>query len=122
MFVPTHAQGNILDVLLVNKPENILDHSGLGYLGGSDHQVISIDIHFGADITKSEEKVPDWNNANKDGLNTFFAGVQWQKILNNGTTEQAWDSFHQVINDGMSLFVPLKARRNPASPHGLLNE
>ena len=37
----THAEGNILDVVLVNKPENILDLRSLGYLGGSDHKVIT---------------------------------------------------------------------------------
>ena len=34
------TQGNILDVVLVNKPENILDLCSSGYSGGSDHEVI----------------------------------------------------------------------------------
>ena len=34
---PTHIQGNILDLVLTNKPEDILSVDAIGNLGNSDH-------------------------------------------------------------------------------------
>ena len=104
----------------MNKPENILDFQSLGYLGGSDHKIITIDFLFGSSTAQSTEQVYDWKNANQVGLQGYLSGIQWNEVLNEQPVEVQWDTFKEVLNTGMTQFVPLKQRSNPNSPPTLV--
>ena len=113
---PSHERGAILDVLLTNSPEKIIDTTPLGYLGGSDHTIISFDIQTQVKIRDSQEKIFDWSKADYDNLGNYFSGIKWSEELANKNAEESWQVFTSKLHEGMSTFVPLNPRRNPYKP------
>ena len=56
---PTHARGNILDLLLTNTVGSILEISDLGRLGNSDHTMILVTVQTERMSSRTVEKVPN---------------------------------------------------------------
>ena len=60
---PTHARGNILDLLLTNTMGSILEISDQGRLGNSDHTMILVTVQTKRRSSRTVEKVPNWGKA-----------------------------------------------------------
>jgi hypothetical protein len=56
---PTHARGNVLDLLLTNVPERISDLQDAGRLGRSDHCILSFEVRLKAKIAR-KSTVKNW--------------------------------------------------------------
>ena len=113
---PTHAGGNTLDLCLTNKPENVINVSSIGYLGNSDHTIIQLDVIFSAKLNKSDELVRDWASGDINGLKIFLDNQDWERKLNNLTTDEAWAEFTSTLNEGTDKYIPLTRRRRPRDP------
>ena len=112
----THQRGNILDCAFTNAADKIIDIQPIGYLGTSDHTIISIDIAFGADFTETDEKILDWGKANVTGLSNYLNDIKWSDLMENENVEGAWNIFKGAVQSGIDNFVPLKSRRKRSSP------
>ena len=113
---PTHVRGNILDCAFTNTPEKVIDIQPLGFLGNSDHTVISFDLIFGAEFIESSEQIPDWRNADTAGLKSYFDEIKWSEKLQDLDVEDSWATLKGTIQAGIDTFVPFKDRRKRTSP------
>ena len=86
---PTHRQGNILDLVLTDLPDQIQNIENLGNLGNSDHSIISVEIAIGHSFIETTEYLPDWKRGDVEGLNSFFSATDWSGILSDKNTYQA---------------------------------
>ena len=113
---PTHNRGNILDAVFTNIPEQVLDIAPVGYLGKSDHLIISLELNFGPRINKSDESYPDWSKADHRGLSDYLNNQNWSSALQNKNAEESWWYMRSIIHTGMSNFVPSKCKRSINCP------
>ena len=61
---PTHARGNILDLLLTNNVGSILEISDLGRLGNSDHTMILVTVQTERrSSSRTVETVSNWGES-----------------------------------------------------------
>ena len=102
----THVKGNILDLLLTNKPENIISVECLGNLGNSDHSIIEAEIRFSTEIQENKVERLDWKNCDNEGLKDYFDNIDWSNILANKSCSEQWDTLKNVIETGTNRFVP----------------
>ena len=108
---PTHVRGNILDLVITNRPENIINIEPIGNLATSDHSILSIDLVFNTKFNNSAELVSDWKNGDTDGLKSYLADVDWDQELGNLTADGAWQRFISKVKDGINQFIPKVKRR-----------
>ncbi len=54
---PTHIEGNILDLMITNKPERVAEMAEAGRLGQSDHTVIVTKIQMNQDREEEVEQI-----------------------------------------------------------------
>ena len=113
---PTHVRGNILDVVLTDVSEKIMSLEPIGFIGGSDHTAISIDINYGAVINRTNDCIPDWSKADYNGLSNFYYNINWSEELYNKSADEAWLFFKDNINQGTDLYIPKKLRRENNKP------
>ena len=85
---PTNTRGKTLDLVLTNRPENILSVDSIGNLGNSDHSILSVDIVFNSKFNVSTELV-DWKNGDIEGLREYQGGVDWDQELQDKGAEEA---------------------------------
>ena len=109
---PTHSKGGILDLVLTNRPENIISVDCLGNLGNSDHSIIETVIRFSSKIQDNDTLVCDWKNCKQEELKEYFEKVEWQNILAGKSVKEQWDVFKTVINTGLDKYVPMKKLRD----------
>ena len=113
---PTHIRGNLLDLVLTNTPEKILNIDCLGNLGNSDHSILSVDVLCSTNITKNEEYIPDWSKGNKSGLQDFFSSIDWDHRFNNKNTEDTWNTFCDIITEGVDTYIPKTLKNRSGRP------
>ena len=113
---PTHIRGNILDIILTNRPENIISVEPLGNLANSDHSILSLDIMFSSKFNSTSELISDWKNGDADGLRSYLGDINWAEELGNKDAEQTWLHMLSKVNDGVSQYIP-KIRRRQNNNH-----
>ena len=113
---PTHIRGNTLDLVLTNRPENILSVEPLGNLSNSDHSIISVDVLFSSKFNNSSELVNDWRRGDNDGLRAYLGEIDWDLELGNKNTEEAWQQLTDKVNLAINQFIP-KIRRRTSNNH-----
>ena len=112
----THIRGNLLDLVLTNKPENILTFEPIGNLANSDHSILLVEETFNSKYNSADELIPDWKNGNKDGLFNYLKDVKWLDKLDGKTTEDSWTFFKDQIRLGIDKFIPFIPRRTSNRP------
>ena len=112
----THVRGNILDLVLTNRPENILSVESIGNLSNSDHSIILTEVLFNPKINKSTELVQDWKNGDCEGLTCYLQNVKWIENMENKSTDEAWTFFKTTITSGIEKFIPKIPRRGNGKP------
>ena len=112
---PTHIKGNILDIVLTDKPNNIIDIQDIGRLGKSDHSMLLIQTQIKPCISKTQQQIPDLNKADFPSMKTQL-DIDWQMELDGKGAEDAWDFFLDKINKAMEDNIPKKLRRNVNKP------
>ena len=109
---PTHIRGNTLDLVLANKPENILSVEPVGNLGNSDHSILSIDLVFNSKFNITTELINDWQNGDKEGLKEYLERVDWDLELWDRGTEEAWQQIVDKVNSGFFTIYPQGQEKN----------
>ena len=109
--LPTHKQGNILDIILTDKPEHIHDikvDNDSGF-GGSDHYPLFCNLKLNARRKTSKKRcIFNFNKANWDGISTEFLNTNWDSILSlsGSTMDEAWSAFKTKFVDATERHIP----------------
>jgi len=112
----THTGGNTLDLLLSNQPDKLLNIESLGNLANSDHAIIMVEMTFNSSFNKTIECLPDWKNADTNGLSQYFESVMWDHALHQLTVEESWAYFKDTVILGIDSYVPKILRRTRKRP------
>ena len=112
----THISGNILDVALVDNPENCFDIKVLGNLGNSDHSVIELDWCFAGKNNGTEKIVRNWKNCDYDGFRSYLENVNWQAVMVGPTLNEDWVKFREIMHSGIENYVPTRTVRPNCRP------
>jgi hypothetical protein len=106
------VQGNILDLILTNIPEQVADLQDEGRLGGSDQVMISCKI-----VTKPEYRArPDRNKADWPAIKQELSRDNWKARLQGLNTETAWNLLKNRLHTLIEKHVPPRRRRNHNRP------
>ena len=100
VFEPTHRQGNILDVVLVNEPY-LIDSVFVGapLTPTCDHNIISCKLSCTV-VSKNECRIPRKNFAKSNfvALRDFLRHISWSKLMYD-TNSYTAESFFQIFKD-----------------------
>ena len=121
-YSPSHQHGNILDLIFTDRPLEVLDIEDIGCMANSDHSSYLIETLFEPVTNKSDELILDWKHANDEALQNYFNSQNWALLFHNQTVSQCWDTLVNVVNEGISEFVPRvrKCKESCSSRLGLL--
>ena len=94
----------------------MLDIEDIGCLANSDHSSYLIKTLFEPVTNKTDELILDWKHANDEALQNYFNSQNWALLFHNQTVSQCWDTLVNVVNEGISEFVPRVRRRRRGRP------
>ena len=106
--VPTHTRGNILDLLLTDKPVLISDLavSDKNLPCKSDHFSVSFNINSKFKRIKvPKREVYNYKRANWNALNSSLNSTDWDIELQ-GDVQEAWCSFKRILFTLMDQHIP----------------
>ena len=108
---PTRGD-NTLD-LIFSTNDNLVSNVNIGpEFSTSDHRIVSFNINF--EIFKesdSEEKIFLYNKGNYERLRAILADVDWNKLLDEESIDEAWSKFTNVLNKTVENCIPTSKRR-----------
>ena len=93
--MPTHARGNILDLVL-STSSNTIDNVTIdeNSLCKSDHNLITFDLKIKIKRKKStKRKCFDFKRANWENLRNEISSADWSSILDNTEPDESWKNF-----------------------------
>ena len=108
---PTRGE-NALD-LIFSTNDNLVSDVNIGpEFSTSDHRIVSFSINF--EIFKesdSEEKIFLYNKGNYERLRTILADVDWNRLLDEESIDEAWSKFTNTLNKAVENCIPASKRR-----------
>ena len=113
--IPTHIKGNVLDLVLTDRPDLILEIDDVGRLGKSDHVILQIKTLVKVKNNKTTELIPDWSKADIDKLKELL-DIDWGKEMKDMDTETSWKFFQKRLDIAVEATVPMKLRRSNNKP------
>ncbi len=113
---PTHVRRNILDLVIVNNPADVINLEDVGNISNSDHSTLIIEIMFNNNCCNSNQEVSDWSKANYPALEQYLKDIDWSSTFSSLNTQQCWNFFKETISQGVELFVPKIRRRDKNKP------
>ena len=106
---PTHYKGNILDVVLTDKPEHVtgLSIDSKHGLCGSDHYAVTFKLNINAKRKKAcKRKIYNFKRANWFNLNNALSSVNWENLFRNCSVEAAWTKFKHKLFENCDIHIP----------------
>ena len=118
---PTHRSGTTPDLVFSSQSSLVMDVAELAHLGKSDHSMIMVTIAGRlARPPPTNEQVPDWKNADLDGMRQELSEKDWNDLEALGC-EQSWKAFRDVLDNIQLKYVPTKLRRVQGKPNWMNN-
>lgn len=106
---PTHYRGNILDVILADKPEivsGLIVDSKHG-ICGSDHYAMRFNIRLNTKKKKStKRKIYSFKRANWTNLNNALNSENWEHLLRGKPVDEAWSVFNTKLTSHCNSHIP----------------
>ena len=115
---PSHIRGNFLDCAFVDEPlkNNIFNVENIGNLSNSDHALVKIEIDFAPKFNHSSQMVPNWHKGDEEGLKNHLENIDFQRLFQDKDANTAWLALKEVIDDSITRYIPLSARRKQGDP------
>jgi hypothetical protein len=115
----THIKGNVLDLVLVNCPEQILTVNGTGRLGKSDHEMITVEIMINEQKCQNENGpvILNWKRADYTGMREFLYNYRWSLGTDSSVNED-WNEFKSVMTCLVDNFIPVSKIRSKNNQSG----
>ena len=104
---PTHRQGNCLDLIFTDTPDNINNIQDLGPLGDSDHTVIQLEFTGNQGAKDCLKTIPDWSKLDLNGIKTRL-NINWSDRFNGKNGDEMWDCFKSILDNAISECLPMK--------------
>ena len=73
--LPMHIRGNILDLVIVNNPADIINLEDIGNIGSSDHSTSIMDVLFENDFIDYDQQIPDWSKVDYAGFEKYLINI-----------------------------------------------
>ena len=112
----THKHGNVLDLILTNRPDQIRSVDDIGRLGDSDHSILKVQIEANLRYSETNQKIPVWRKANVQAMKEDMDCINWTQEISSRSVNNGWEFFKAVVTETMEKNVPLKVRRNKNRP------
>ena len=106
---PTRGN-NILDLLIVTHQNLISNFEITQPIGRSDHNMIKFTINVENRVPHNCLKIPDFNNANFEGLGDSLSIIDWDLSLT-GNANEMWNKFLVTFKQNEEVFVRYKTKR-----------
>ena len=107
---PTHNKGNILDLVLTNRPNDITNLTILdeNFICKSDHKPIKFDINAKVSRKKNPKReIYNFKRANWEALNEDLSNVNWTCLLQkNEEIEISWQKFKMSLLKNVDKHIP----------------
>lgn len=113
---PTHLRGNILDLVLTDRPDKISSVTSAGRLGRSDHEALLIEIDIWKPVKEKGEQVKMWGKADWEGMKEEMDQVDWRRQLASLNVEDAWSALKRRLEELTDKYVPVRPRREADRP------
>ena len=98
---------NILDLVLSNCETSLCNVAVHETFSQSDHCYITFEINH--KIQLENKTVIDYKNADWELLRAHLATLDWDRIFStNDNVEEVWDSFRNIIQNMINLYIPVK--------------
>ena len=108
---PTRGN-NALD-LIFSTNDNLVSDVNIGpEFSNSDHRIVAFHINF--EVYKendSEEKIFLYKKGNYDRLRAILADVDWNRLLDEESIDEAWSKFTKILNKAVENCIPASKRR-----------
>ena len=107
---PTHARGNILDLLLTNQP-GLINNLTIepDRVCPSDHQSVLFTMRKSVKVSKAKpRKVFKFAEADWDGLNEELNSLNWDNLFRNRNIKESWQIFKSKLDIAMRNHIPMK--------------
>jgi hypothetical protein len=111
---PTHIQGSILNLVIVNNPEHVLDINDVERPGRSDHCMFELLVTGGAYHDQQSEEGYNWHRADMKKMRERMENVVWRNELNRDTVQESWTRFKELPSNIMESTVPKKRQNRRA--------
>ena len=105
-----------IDLVLTNEDNLIASVKPIGQLGASHHSIIQVEIIVPSRSNTTEELVPDYKNANFNGMRDQLDRIEWESYFGDSNTEESWQSFKAKVSTLIEECIPKKLRRNNSKP------
>ena len=112
----THIRGNTLDCIFTNFADDIAELKTNGYLGKSDHQIISFSVNNQCKKSNEKRSFHDWSSTGITNLREFLSRVKWSDEMSVRNVEESWEFIRNVCHTGMNKFIPLKPCKFSSQP------
>ena len=90
-------KGNILDLVLKDRPNKIISVNTAVRLGRSDHEKLLVDLEVGPQKKKPLQMARNWQKANRDAMREELGAKDWTTKLHPLGTEDAWNTLKSTI-------------------------
>ena len=119
IYVPTHRQGNTLDLLFTLSSrfvEGVTVHNE-DLLCKSDHYQITFDLNLKLKRSKTvKRKCYNFKKADWARLNAEFTKIDWQSTLECLHPDTAWNSFVTILKYRMVRHIPTITLKSESQP------
>ncbi len=111
---PTRC-GNVLDLLLTNRPDMVLKVEVVDNFSDSDHDAVHFIVQVGRKVTpRSKRKVHIFRRADFEQFRNLLATVPWDCCFLEGSIEGGWMKFKDLLLSVADQCIPktsLRARK-----------
>ena len=106
--VPTHEQGNALDLCFVSNSSFIRNINVLtkNEICSSDHFGITFELTSRAKIKSSKRKIFDFKRANWNDLNRDLNAVPWDQHIFSCDPNEGWSFFRNKLHSLIKIHIP----------------
>ena len=114
----SHELGNFLDCALADQEaaNSIFNVENIGNLANSDHTLIKIEIDTSLKFNHSSQMVRNWRKGDEEGLTKHLDDIDFPQLFQNKNTNESWLALRNVIDDSITRYIPLTARRKQGDP------
>ncbi len=109
--VPTR-QGNVLDLVLSNRPGLVAALDVEEAFIPSDHRMVVFEIIASDHPSGFRSSYRNYRMGDYDSMNSFLCQLDWEMLFSSHTTvQQMWDTILEIIRDAVETYVPLWIQR-----------
>ena len=101
---------------------NIISVYDDGKLGKSDHCILMTEITTQKVKNRAPRKATNWTKADFPGIRSYLANIDWDTLMENKSSEEAWTILREKINTATEKYVPKSTVKKDTEPRWINRE